>query len=72
MPYIREDVKEVHGKSTICLCPLCGKNHKALVDWQGRGICRKYCQPCLHNIGHLDGGLDDGSEFHKRAISVGR
>ena len=72
MPYIKADVKNVFGKRTECYCPKCNKLHHTLMDWKGRGIPRKFCPECNHVICNMQGGMDEGSEFHKKAISMGR
>jgi len=59
MPYVRTDVKNVFGFSTLAKCPKCDKLHKIIIDWKGRGMPRKYCQMCLHNMGHMSSGMDD-------------
>lgn len=35
---------------TVCKCPLCGKLHKKLINWVGRGIPRIYCENCLTRL----------------------
>ena len=29
-----------------CICPKCGTIHRMKLLWSGRGIPKKYCQPC--------------------------
>ena len=72
MPYIKADVKNVHGKQTYCKCPKCDKLHNKWLDWKGRGIPRMFCPECAHVICNMRGGLDEGTDFHKKAISMGR
>lgn len=68
MPYIRADVKNVYGKSTVCVCPKCRKIHKYVIDWKGRGVPRKFCQKCLQSLDSITGGIDDDVAFHKYAL----
>ena len=67
MPYIRQDVKNVFGFSTMAKCPKCEKLHKMVLDWKGRGTPRKYCQRCLQNMNHVTVGIDEDSSFNRGA-----
>jgi transposase-like protein len=29
-----------------CKCPMCGKTHRVVMFWTGRGVPRKYCSHC--------------------------
>ena len=66
------DVKNVFGKKTEARCPKCDKLHNKWLDWKGRGIPRMFCPECNHVICNMRGGMDEGTEFHKKAISIGR
>ena len=68
MPYIKADVKNVHGRQTWCICPGCRKEHRMIMDWQGRGMPRKRCPRCQQNINNLTGGIDDDAAFSKYAL----
>ena len=59
MSYIKADVKNVHGKQTMAICPKCDKEHKMWMNWKGRGVPRKFCQACLHHLNYTMGGIDD-------------
>jgi hypothetical protein len=72
VPYIKADVKNVFGRKTECYCPKCDRLHNKWLDWKGRGTPRMFCPECNHVICNMRGGLDEGTEFHKHAISVGR
>lgn len=37
------------GKSTLCKCPLCGKMHRKMMNWKGRGVPKVYCDKCQTN-----------------------
>lgn len=40
--------RETRGESmTEAKCPICGIVHKIWMNWQGRGVPRKYCKVCL-------------------------
>lgn len=65
----KEEQRDVFGVSTECVCPGagCGKRHRLVMDWKGRGIPRKYCPQCQANVSHLSAGLDGCGEFNRRA-----
>jgi phage FluMu protein Com len=64
--------KGVFGRMTLAKCPKCDKIHDTYENWTGNGMLRRYCPRCLHVVCTRTGGMDDGTEFHKRAISMGR
>jgi hypothetical protein len=68
VPYIRSDVKDVFGVITECKCPKCDGIHKLRINWEGRGMPRKFCSRCLQNMPHVTGGIDDDSAFSKYAL----
>ena len=68
MPYIREDVKGVKGKTIIAKCPKCLELFNTYENWQGRGIMRKHCPPCKHLVDNMSGGLDEYASFSKYAL----
>ena len=35
-------------KSTECICPKCGAQHRVRLLWTGRGKPRKFCPICKH------------------------
>ncbi len=35
-------------KSTVCICPKCGTQHRIKLLWTGRGTPRKFCPICKH------------------------
>jgi hypothetical protein len=35
-----------YGKPTVCICPMCGKQHTIRLDWTGHGTPRVYCHAC--------------------------
>ena len=41
-----DDGGEIYGPKTRCICPKCGRKHKVKLRWIGRGVPKKFCQPC--------------------------
>jgi hypothetical protein len=68
MPYIRADVKGVHGRKTLAKCPKCCEYHHVYENWTGNGLLRAYCPPCRVNMIKRSGGIDDNSAFNRRAV----
>lgn len=40
--------KGFEEKSTVCICPMCKKLHKRIMNWTGKGIPHFYCKSCLN------------------------
>jgi hypothetical protein len=37
-----------------CTCPRCGCSHRMKLLWAGRGVPKKFCQPCKAYIATLE------------------
>lgn len=66
------DIKSVFGEMTRCTCPQCGKTHRQVMLWTGRGVPRCYCPQCQANVSSYSGGVDDNYAFHQQSIRQGR
>jgi len=42
------------GITMECTCPRCGISHRMKLLWAGRGMPKKFCQPCKTYIGTLE------------------
>lgn len=40
------EVMEYRKSPVDCICPKCGRHHKMLIHWIGRGTPRKFCSNC--------------------------
>jgi len=41
-------------KRIECKCPRCGKIHKKILFWVGKGMPRKFCDSCQQKTGTYD------------------
>ena len=63
------DYPECGKSSTACKCPKCGEDHRAFLQWTGRGVPRIFCADCRPLVAGIDdlenqcsgGGMARGS-----------
>ena len=61
--------KNADEKYYDCVCPMCGKTHKLLLFWTGRGKPRFYCQDCKQHGEPNDAWSPHAPEYHASGVT---